>query len=93
MKNFEISLLGETIQNYKITEVLRKGGFATIYLAEDSVSNKKVVIKMARSSLYELDSSVFSRVYDGNAKPILWRTAPISPMPTTIELGDRKSVV
>lgn len=67
MKMEEISLIGITIDGYKILQVIGQGGFATVYLAESNTTGEKVAIKMARSGLF-LDELI-TRLYEMDAEP------------------------
>lgn len=81
----ERGLIGKSIGEYFIIKVLGQGGFATVYLAENSATKEKVAIKMA-ASLYEArqrreESTIVSRP---EARAIDW-SATDGPAETTLD--------
>jgi serine/threonine-protein kinase len=58
-----LSLIGHTVGNYKVTQLLGEGGMGIVYLAEHPVIGRKVAIKVLHIALAK-DTEVVARFFN-----------------------------
>ena len=58
-----MSLINQTVGNYRVTKLLGEGGMGLVYLAEHPVIGRKVAIKVLHVALAK-DSDIVARFFN-----------------------------